>query len=64
MVNEVFNIGFKHMAFSCIECGKKLESEETEIGFCADCNAKIDNDIRILRESEGDSFAFLAETSV
>jgi DNA-directed RNA polymerase subunit RPC12/RpoP len=50
------------MVFSCLECGKKLENEEKEIGFCVDCNAKIDNDIRILRESEGDSFAFLAET--
>jgi DNA-directed RNA polymerase subunit RPC12/RpoP len=51
------------MVFSCIECGKKLENEETEIGFCADCNARIDNDIRILRESEDDNFAFLAETT-
>jgi hypothetical protein len=49
------------MVFSCIECGRKLESDETEIGFCADCNARIDNDIRILCESEDDSFAFLAQ---
>jgi hypothetical protein len=52
------------MVFFCIECGKKLEREETEIGFCADCNARIENDIHILRESEDDSFAFFAETTI
>jgi len=48
----------------CIECGKMLEKQESEIGFCADCNARIENDIHILRESEDDSFAFLAETAL
>jgi predicted RNA-binding Zn-ribbon protein involved in translation (DUF1610 family) len=53
----------RSMIFSCIECGKKLENEETEVGFCPDCNAKIENDIHILRDSGDDSFAFLAETT-
>jgi hypothetical protein len=52
------------MVISCIECGKRLEGNETDIGFCADCNARIENDIQILRESEDDSFAFLAETTI
>jgi hypothetical protein len=51
------------MSALCIECGKRLEKQESEIGFCADCNARIENDIHILRESEDDSFAFLAETA-
>jgi hypothetical protein len=51
------------MVFSCIECGKTLEKEEIEIGFCPECNAKIENDIQILRQSGDDSFAFLAETT-
>jgi hypothetical protein len=52
------------MKSSCIECGKKLEKDESDIGFCADCNARIDNDIHILHQSEDDSFAFLAETAL
>lgn len=48
----------------CIECGKKLEGEERESGFCADCNAKVENDLRILRGSEDDSFAFFSERSI
>jgi DNA-directed RNA polymerase subunit RPC12/RpoP len=51
----------KKMTFVCIECGKKLERDESAIGFCADCNARIENDMRILRETEDDSFAFLPE---
>jgi predicted amidophosphoribosyltransferase len=49
---------------ACIECGKKLQSDEQETGFCADCNAKIENDMRILRECDGDSFSFLADLAV
>jgi DNA-directed RNA polymerase subunit RPC12/RpoP len=52
------------MKTKCIECGKKLEREEYESGFCADCNAKIENDMRILRESEDDSFAFFSELTI
>jgi hypothetical protein len=52
------------MVSSCIECGKKLEREESDIGFCADCNAKIENDIHILQDSEDDSFAFFAESFI
>jgi predicted amidophosphoribosyltransferase len=52
------------MKTKCIECGKKLEREEYEAGFCADCNAKIENDMHILRESEDDSFAFFSELTI
>jgi DNA-directed RNA polymerase subunit RPC12/RpoP len=52
------------MKTRCIECGKKLEGEERKSGFCADCNAKIENDMRILRESEDDSFAFFSELTL
>jgi DNA-directed RNA polymerase subunit RPC12/RpoP len=52
------------MVSSCIECGKSLEKEETEVGFCAECNAKVENDIQILRQGGDDSFAFLAETAL
>jgi hypothetical protein len=52
------------MVFSCIECGKTLEREETEVGFCADCNAKVENDIQILRQGGDESFTFLAETAL
>ena len=45
----------------CEECGKKLQDIEQETGFCADCNAKIENDMRILRDSEDGNFAFLAD---
>jgi len=51
------------MIFSCIDCGAELKSNEWDIGFCADCNAKMENDINILRESEDDSFAFLTQTA-
>jgi DNA-directed RNA polymerase subunit RPC12/RpoP len=49
---------------SCIECGKKLQKDEVESGFCAECNAKIENDLVILRESEGQNFAFLSEIAI
>ncbi len=45
----------------CEECGKKLQGSENEAGFCADCNAKIENDMRILRDGENGNFAFLAD---
>jgi DNA-directed RNA polymerase subunit RPC12/RpoP len=52
------------MKTKCIECGKKLEREDRESGFCADCNAKIENDMRILCESGDDSFAFFSELTI
>ena len=52
------------MTFFCIECGKKLDADETHIGFCVDCNAKVENDFSILRQSEDDSFSYIAETMV
>jgi hypothetical protein len=47
----------------CLECGKKLEMEELSIGFCADCNAKIENDFHILSEGEDSNFELLSEIS-
>jgi NMD protein affecting ribosome stability and mRNA decay len=52
------------MTFFCIECGKKLDAAETDIGFCVDCNARVENDFRILRQSEDDSFSYIAEAMV
>ncbi len=49
---------------SCVECGKKLQKDEFESGFCAECNAKVENDLLILSESEGDNFAFLADLAI
>jgi hypothetical protein len=48
----------------CGECGRKLLDEERDAGFCADCNAKIENDLRILRDSEDGNFTFLADLQV
>lgn len=45
----------------CEECGKRLQGGEQESCFCADCNAKIENDMRILRDGENGKFAFLAD---
>lgn len=52
------------MSFFCIECEKKLDEDETAIGFCVACNAKVENDFHILRQSEDDSFSYIAETMV
>jgi hypothetical protein len=52
------------MTFFCIECEKKLNADETDIGFCNACNAKVENDFSILRQSEDDSFSYIAETMV
>jgi hypothetical protein len=49
---------------TCIECGKKLLDSEHETGFCAACDAKVENDLRILRESDDGNFAFLADLTV
>lgn len=48
----------------CMECGKRLSDDESETGFCTDCNAKVENDIRILSEPGDNSFAFLADIAV
>jgi hypothetical protein len=49
------------MTHTCLECGKNLKNEELNIGFCADCNAKIENDFHILSESEDSNFELLSE---
>jgi predicted amidophosphoribosyltransferase len=35
---------------SCIECGKKLKTPESQEGFCNKCQAKINNDFNIIDE--------------
>jgi predicted amidophosphoribosyltransferase len=52
------------MVTLCVECSKELAKDEWESGFCADCNAKIENDMRILRECEDGNFAFHADLTI
>jgi hypothetical protein len=49
---------------TCIECGKKLLDSEHEIRFCAPCDARVENDMRILRESDDGNFSFLADLTL
>lgn len=49
---------------TCIECGKILLESEHDTGFCAPCDAKVENDIRILRESDDGNFAFLSDLTL
>jgi threonine synthase len=49
------------MSTKCIECGRKLTKEEKKIGYCTECNLKVENDLSILRESEDDNFCFVKE---
>ena len=41
-----------YMIRTCIECGLKLRDDEEDDLLCASCNAKIENDIRIIKEDE------------
>ena len=46
------------MSDNCIECGKKLKPLERVEGFCFGCQAKVNNDFRILEEVIGEKGAF------
>ena len=36
----------------CLECDKLLKNHEKESGFCKSCDAKINNDFKLLDEEE------------
>jgi hypothetical protein len=43
---------------------KNLRNDDHEKGFYAGCNMQLENDMRLLRGREDDSFAFLAELTL
>lgn len=45
----------------CCECGKSLVSVEVHAGYCAQCSAQMENDLRILQENENENFEYIAE---
>ena len=44
----------------CSECEKSLVAGEVHAGYCGQCGAQMENDLRILQENENDNFAFVA----